>query len=604
MFSAFLNVYLDFKKFSSSVEISRDRVELVGVQLRVAAVLGVLGLAWYALQLCRKQAWPIRMRTFASSLQSPYDAVRRFASHRRYGCGVIVASALLGCLAIATIARPLPFIHDEVANLFQGETFALGRLTNPAHRHWRHFEGFHIIQQPTAQSKYPPGQGMVLAFGLKVFGQAIAGVWLSVALACLAVYWLLAAFLPASLAFWGGILAATCMVFSNMGDGYMGGALAIGGSALVVGSATRLKVRPCWRNSVWLGMGVSLLALSRPYEGAILTAVTAAFLLPRLIIAIRQGHWRQGLTMALPALLVTGGTLAFIAYYNAAVTGDPWLLPYKVHDDRYLQDPVLLFWKQNLVPSHDNAVIYLFHKWASDNVLRVSWQLESLRNFAIASAAKLLTVWRFYVGVSLTPLLLVGLIATWRRRESRYVPVALGFLCAGLLCISFVIPQYGAPAAPLLFLAIMIGLRAMLDWRPRGRAMGRALAPIMFGLALVSIPIMRILEMQPDAKNQRALVRRQVDTVMPKLEAAPGKHLVLVNVLQNSLMTYMWLQNSPDLDRSKIVWAWDLGSEKNRDLIEYFRDRQLWRLDLLHHFNAAEKKIDNSVTLSRLHRID
>ena len=503
-------------------------------------------------------------------------AASRLASRKSLAVlALMIAVPICRVALLPLVGIPVPSVHDEFSYLLAADTFAHGRLTNPPHSMWRFFETFHVNQLPTYMSKYPPAQGAMLALGQRL-GHPWIGVVLSMALFSGCLLWMLQGWFPPRWALLGAALASFRWgLFSYWINSYWGGAVPALGGALVLGAVPRIRRRQRRRDAVLLGLGIAILANSRPLEG-LLFCIPVAIYLASWMLGKSSAGWRVNLArVCAPLLLVLISTAAFMGYYNWRLTGKPLLLPYVVNDRTYSPPPPFI-WQNLAAPIHrqDPPIEDFYNGWA-----RKYW-LKS--RFAFHERVEK------FVYFFLWPELCIPLLALpwfWKDRRIRFLLFQLAFCFAGLLVVVWFEPHYAAPLLAALMAIVVQGMRHLRRWRTPRRACGLGVtrAIMVFSVAMNLVyaaeafgnPRLRSFVAPAGAWGAAGnLARARVEA---ELAARPGLQLAVVRYSPAS--NGEWVYNGADIDHARVVWAREIPGMDMRPLLRYFKGRSIWLVE-------------------------
>jgi hypothetical protein len=539
----------------------------------LVALIDVLGTILDYTQLALQNFWPLMLILVAAWYAPPLPRLfeRIAAAFDALAARRVLATVLVVLLALSWIAAswiirgsiPEPAMHDDHAVLLGGQMFANGRAAYPTHPLWPHFEQFHVLQVPSYASKYPIGNELLLALGIRLSGIALIGSMLAAAVACAAVFWALLATLPPRWALAGALATAIHPLMLGWGQSYRGGGLAASGGALLLGATLRMAVTPSARLGAIAGAGLAMLATSRPYEGFVLAIGCALALLV---------HRRRGLVApaAISVAVVAVLALLPIALHNRAVTGSYTTLPWVAYARQYDPAPQFVWQDAGPIPRYRNAefrsVYEIDYRRKFEHIKEPGGLWRELDRKLYFMVAMLTTHSETHRAARNWPLLLLPIlwlpVAVRRDRDARIVAIALAvFAFAPLSQFVNLLTHYLAPAAGIVALLMMVALQRMCA-HPRGRWLAVAAA-----LTLLVHAGSQLGWAQESSERVRARLAR---------EAGEARHLFLV-----APNVFDMLYNGPEIDRQQVVWARDLGD--NAALVAYYRDRDVWRVEKAGH---------------------
>jgi hypothetical protein len=492
-------------------------------------------------------------------------------SGRRRLCWLLAAFGMVAgrLLLLPTLSLPEPRIHDEFSHLLAADTYARGRVVNPPLEPAEAFESTYILVSPIYASKYPPGQGLLLAFGQKVLGHPYWAVVIAGALMVYLFCWAADAWLPPQWTLVAAALASGLYFVRHYWFmSYWGGTLAACGGALVVGGLGRILRGKEKGTRASLGGGAIILYLARPDTGAVLCLAVGGILVVHMLRMPSRARLSLMRRTLAPNVALMAAAVPPVLAFNLAATGTYTDLPYTMHARQYHSVPELWLLPAREDPPHLTPKMKRMTRMRRGVYeTRHGQPLTTILKYQGAYMAV------YYVGRPLVGFGLLLLAAPWTRvRNGRHWLLFL--MAAGVTTVTFytwVLEHYLAPFAAVQLILIIGAARALWSralFVPWGR---RAVAGAMiFLLVFLAADYVRAARNRPTARAE--FVR--------KLESLPGPHLVFVTYDPGWSVHDEWVYNGAELDESPLIFANWGSPDQNQRVLERYPGRRVWSLQL------------------------
>ncbi|HEX7362830.1 MAG TPA: hypothetical protein VF283_20255 [Bryobacteraceae bacterium] len=454
--------------------------------------------------------------------------------------------------------------------------------------------------KPTYMSMYFPAQGLIMAAGQVLAGHPWYGILAACSLMCAAICWMLQGWLPPGWALLGGMVAVLRLaLFSYWIDTYTGaGAVAALGGALVLGALPRIKRYCRARDFFWMGLGMAILATSRPYEGLLVSipAVVALgwwrFKEPIVNPAVPRAEAHRGtlrhaprgvlFRRTMPAVMVLAATFAFMGYYDYRVFGNVFTPPYKVNRDTYAVVQHFIWQPLQPEPVYRHRIMHDFYAGSEfGSELRLYRdETHSVAGFLNDRAVTGVAAFLFYLNFALLPPL-VMLPWAFRDRRIRNLVLTAAIVAVGLAVETFFLEHYLAPATVLVYAILLQCMRHLRVRGASGLFLVRAIPVLCVALALLRV-FAQPLHIDIGAGRTithswygAAPVGLERAQVLKQLESLPGPQLAVVPYSPSHMLND-WVYNDANIGKSKVIWARQMDPASDRKLLEYYKNRTAW----------------------------
>ena len=291
----------------------------------------------------------------------------------------------------------------------------------------------------------------------------------------------------------GGALAIIRLgAFSYWANSYFGGAVPAIGGALVLGALPRIRRRQRVGDALLLGLGLAVLAGTRPYEGVFM-ALPVGLALFAWMLGKKSAPFRRSLRRVVaPTAVVVALAAGALGYYFWRVTGSPFRVPYQINMQTY--GLIYFPWQKPAFPSQFHHPVIREFYLGEFNL----GQYEQARAHPIMMALwNVVPLWFFFIGPVLTlPLFMLLPMAPYRfslrtvgSKTRLMLLICLSVYLGMALTVYHPHPHYAAAATAALYVLILQAMRHLRLWRWRGRPAGlfmvRAVLAICFLMLLL-----------------------------------------------------------------------------------------------------------------------